>query len=121
MKNVLTINTISEYNTIVDHKTLHPLVSVIDFARFKPKKKNPDVHALSFGFYLVFLKEDNQHCEIRYGRNTYDYQQGTLVFIAPGQVVSIEEDGEDYQPHGYALLFHPDLLRGSSLGQHMKE
>jgi hypothetical protein len=68
------------------------------------------VEAIRFGFYAVFLKDD-QHCEIKYGRNYYDYQQGSLVFIAPGQVVSIMEDGEDYQPPGHALLFHPDLIR----------
>lgn len=120
MKKVLNINTVGEYNALVDHETLHPLVSVVDFSKFKPKKK-PAVQSLSFGFYIVFLKEDNQHCEIRYGRHHYDYQEGTLVFIAPEQVVSIEEDEEDYQPRGYALLFHPDLLRGTSLGHHMKD
>jgi hypothetical protein len=48
MKKVLNINTISEYNAIAEHKTLHPLVSIIDFSRikptFKPEKKKPDVH-----------------------------------------------------------------------------
>src|SRR4051812_19325034 len=115
MRKVLNINTVSEYNNIIGQETLHPLVSVIDFSRFKPKKKS-GAQALNFGCYIVFLKEDNKHCEIRYGRNHYDYQEGTLVFIAPGQVVSIEGDGQDYQPGGYALLFHPNLLRGTLLG-----
>ena len=116
MKTVININTISEYNTLVNHKTLHPLVSMIDFSCYKPREKSV-AQALSFGFYAVFLKEDNQHCEIRYGRNQYDYQEGTLVFIAPGQVVSIQEDGDNYQPEGYALLFHPDLFRGTTLAK----
>ncbi|MBD0293946.1 MAG: AraC family transcriptional regulator [Flavisolibacter sp.] len=120
MKHVLNIQTVSEYNALVDQETFHPLVSLVDFSGFK-RKKASSVQALNFGFYIAFLKEDNQHCEIRYGRNTYDYQAGTLVFIAPGQVVSIEEDGEDYQPSSYALLFHPDLLLGTSLGRHIQE
>lgn len=122
MKKVLPIETVSEYNALAQHKTLHPLVSVIDFSntkrQAKNKQKKPDVQALRFGFYAVFLKE-GKNCDIRYGRNYYDYQEGTLVFIAPHQVVSIEGDGEDYQPSGYALLFHPDLIRGTSLGHNM--
>src|SRR3954468_18335218 len=66
-------------------------------------------------------KQQGKHCDIRYGRNYYDYQEGTLVFIAPGQVVSIETDEQDYQPSGHVLLFHPDLIRGTSLGQNMKD
>ena len=120
MKSVLKIDTINDYNTLVDHDTLHPLVSVINFANTKPKR-NTTIAALNFGFYAVFLKEDSQHCTIHYGRNKYDYQKGTLVFIAPGQVVSIEEDGQDYQPEGLVLLFHPDLLRGTSLAQKIKD
>lgn len=89
---------------------------MIDFSDYHPKQKSGvQAQALNLGFYIVFFKEDNKHCEIKYGRNQYDYQEGTLVFIAPGQVISIEEDGQDYVPSGYALLFHPDLLRGSAL------
>ncbi|ULQ50768.1 helix-turn-helix domain-containing protein [Flavihumibacter fluvii] len=119
MKSVLNIKTIRDYNVLVGQETLHPLVSVIDFSKIKSYKQ-PAVQTLNFSFYAVFLK-DNEHCEIRYGRNNYDYQEGTLIFIAPGQVVSIEDDGEDYQPSGYALLFHPDLIRGTLLGQHMND
>ena len=108
------------YNTLVGYQTLHPLVSVIHFSKAKTTRA-AQVDAISFGFYAVFLKEDNQHCTIRYGRSKYDYQQGTLVFIAPGQVVSIEEDGDDYVPEGKVLLFHPDLLRGTALTHKMKD
>ncbi len=117
MKTVATIQTIHDYNSLADHTTRHPLVSVLDFST-SGRRKNTTVQAVNFGFYGVFLKED-RHCTIRYGRRTYDYQESTLIFIAPGQVVSIEEDGEDYQPEGYALLFHPDLLRGTALATAM--
>ena len=122
MKKVHHIETISEYNSIAQHETFHPLVSFIDFSTIKPEnnRENAGIQALIFGFYAVFLKQ-GKHCTIRYGRNKYDYQEGTLVFIAPGQVTSIEEDGEDYQPEGYAILFHPDLIHGTSLGQRIKE
>ena len=118
--NVLHIDTISQYNVIMNHKTLHPLVSVIDFSKSRLPKKKADVTSLSHGFYAVFLK-GGKHCDIRYGRNYYDYQDGTLVFIAPGQVISIENLPEDFQPSGYALLFHPDLIHGTSLGRHIQD
>lgn len=120
MKKVQNIATVTEYNDAVEHKTSHPLVSVIDLSKCKQRKRNAAIEALSFGFYSVFLKND-KNCEIRYGRNYYDYQEGTLVFIAPGQVVSIEADQENYQPSGHALLFHSDLIKGTSLGQNMKD
>lgn len=120
MKTVHHIDTIDDYNAVTDHPTLHPMVSVINFSKSAPRQRSDQAQALSFGFYSVFLKND-QNCTIRYGRRQYDYQAGTLVFLAPDQVVSIEEDPDYYQPSGYALLFHPDLIRGTSLGQHMKE
>ena len=120
MKQMIKIDTVDDYNNITDHQTFHPLVSVINFSNTKPKGKRT-VDSLNFGFYAIFLKEDNVKCNLRYGRNKYDYQKGTLVFIAPGQVVSIEEDGDNYQPEGYALIFHPDLIHRSSLAQKIKE
>ena len=56
-----------------------------------------------------------------YGRSTYDYQEGTLVFVAPSQVAGIDDDGETLNPQGKVLAFHPDLLRGTSLGRKMKD
>ena len=123
MKQVQHIKSINEYNTLVGHKTSHPLISFIDFSTLDPviyKSRKSNADALSFGFYAVFLKQ-GKHGELKYGRHYYDYQEGSMVFIAPEQVVSIEEDGEDYQLSGYAVLFHPDLLRGSTLGQNMKD
>jgi AraC-like DNA-binding protein len=120
MKKVLNINTVTEYNNIVGQRTFHPLVSLIDLSNVEATERS-GIQALNFGFYTVFYKQDKQRCDIRYGRNHYDYQEGTLVFIAPGQVVSIEEDGSDYKPSGTVLLFHPDLLRGTPLGHSMKD
>jgi AraC-like DNA-binding protein len=111
MDNLIRFETVSDYNVFNNAETLHPLVSVIDMAKANPRQANN----MYFGFYTVFLKEV-QCGDLRYGKNTYDYQEGTLVFIAPGQVVRVENTGETYQPKGYALVFHPDLIRGTSLG-----
>jgi AraC-like DNA-binding protein len=51
----------------------------------------------------------------------YDYQEGTLVFLAPGQVAGINSNGEVYQPKGHALVFHPDLIHGTALGRHIQD
>jgi AraC-like DNA-binding protein len=70
--------------------------------------------------YCIFLK-DVKCGDLKYGRNYYDYQEGTLVFVAPGQVMEIETDGKVYQPIGHALVFHPDLIRGTSLARSIND
>ena len=69
---------------------------------------------------MVFLK-DEKNCDLIYGRQRYDYQKGSVVCLAPGQVIGIEDTGEEFQPQGYALCFHPDLIRGTNLGRNIKE
>jgi AraC-like DNA-binding protein len=59
--------------------------------------------------------------DMKYGCNYYDYQEGTLVFIAPGQVVGIGNAPGIPKPKGWGLLFHPDIIRGTSLGHNIKE
>jgi len=116
MDQIVKIESVSQYNTLMGQETLHPLVSVIDFSKAKPLK-HPRIN---LGLYTMFLK-DVKCGDLKYGRNYYDYQEGTLVFVAPGQVIGVENSNEQFQPQGRALLFHPDLIRGTSLGQHIKE
>ncbi|NRF40666.1 AraC family transcriptional regulator [Pedobacter foliorum] len=116
MENVLMIDSVGQYSTLNNNDTLHPLVNIVDLskaeARFNGKA--------NYGFYAVFLKEIK--CgDLHYGCNYYDYEEGTLVFVGPGQVMGIENNGELYQPKGQALVFHPDLLRGTSLGRQIAE
>ncbi|RAJ92989.1 helix-turn-helix protein [Larkinella arboricola] len=108
--------TISDYNAFNNNETLHPLVSVVDLSKAAPRQGS----RMYFGFYTVFLKEVK--CgDLVYGRHTYDYQEGTLVFLAPGQVAGMNSNGETYQPKGYALVFHPDLIHGTALGRHIQD
>ncbi|WP_302604333.1 AraC family transcriptional regulator [uncultured Alistipes sp.] len=104
-----------EYNDLLGVETLHPLVSVIDLS--KSRRIRHMRH--TFGFYTLFLKE--VRCgNLIYGRQYYDYQEGTIVAIAPGQVAGVEDNGEEFQPKGWALAFHPDLIRGTSLGRSIR-
>ena len=106
---------VADYNKIRGVETLHPLVSVIDLSKSEPMPP----HTFQFGFYAVYLKELN--CgELRYGRNTYDYQEGTLVFIAPGQIVG-KNPNPAARRSGWVLLFHPDLIAGTPLGKHVHD
>lgn len=108
--------TIDEYNAFNKNETRHPLVSVVDLSKADPRQGS----RMYFGFYTIFLKEVK--CgDLVYGRHTYDYQEGTLVFLAPGQVAGVNSNGETYQPKGYALVFHPDLIHGTSLGRHIQD
>jgi len=89
---------------------------VVDLSKAAPRQGS----RMYFGFYTVFLK-DVKCGDLVYGRHTYDYQEGTLVFLAPGQVAGMNSNGEIYQPIGYALVFHADLIHGTALGKHIQE
>ena len=116
MDNMRRFETITEYNAFNNNETLHPLVNVVDLSKASPRSGSK----MYFGFYTIFLKEVK--CgDMIYGRHTYDYQEGTLVFLAPGQVAGINSNGEIYQPKGYALIFHADLIHGTSLGRHISD
>lgn len=116
MSDALKFNTISQYNAFNKNATLHPLVSVVDLSKADPRQHQ----RLSYGFYVVFLKKIN--CgDLRYGLNNYDYEEGTLVFLAPGQVIGDNIPGSFYQPQGLALVFHRDLIHGTPLGRNIDE
>ncbi|WP_363320386.1 helix-turn-helix transcriptional regulator, partial [Flavobacterium sp.] len=123
MEKVFKFDAVAEYNTLNNHETLHPLVSVIDFSRSKPWSwPGGDSKSIkvNYGLYCIFLKEVK--CgNLKYGCSYYDYQEGSLVFISPGQIVEVEDFGQTFQPKGYALLFHPDLIHGTSLGRHIHD
>ncbi len=109
-------NTITEYNVFNNNETQHPLVTVVDLSKADPRQGSK----MYFGFYIVFLK-DVICGDLVYGRDTYDYQEGTLVFMSPGQVAGVNSNGEFYQPKGHALAFHPDLIHGTSLGKRIHD
>jgi len=116
MDNTRRFETITDYNAFNNNETLHPLVSVVDLSKANPRQGS----RMYFGFYTIFLK-DVKCGDLIYGRHIYDYQEGTLVFLAPGQVAGINSNGEAYQPKGYALVFHSDLIHGTTLGRHIQE
>lgn len=115
-KELLNFKSIAEYNEVLGVETLHPLVSIIDLSKAKPMRHMRH----TFSFYSVYLK-DEKNCDLLYGRRYYDYCKGSVLCMAPGQVIGVEDNGEEFQPKGWALLFHPDLVAGTPLNRMMKE
>ena len=115
MEHYFKIENIADYLKFRNQRPLHPLIGIVDFYQLKNEidSLNTKWDGLDFDCYAIFLK-DNVDCKLKYGGNQYDFNEGTMVFIAPNQRVGMVK-GKAYQPKGYALLFHPDLLNGSSL------
>lgn len=115
MGKIIRLDTIKDYNDFLGIETTHPLVSVIDASKIKPLhhvRKN-------IGFYVIYLKDVKCADLIKYGRKQYDFQEETLVFAAPGQVIGNEQTEEKFQPQGWWLTFQPELLHGTLLGRHI--
>lgn len=117
------IDSISELHKLLAcNKPKHPLITAIHFDQIELSEVffNSEV---SLNFYVISLKSGTQ-CEFKYGRRYYDFREGSLVFTAPGQIMSSQELGEDYtheSSDGWMLCIHPDMIRGSSLWSKMSE
>lgn len=114
---MIVIDSIDAYHRILDIETLHPLVTVLDVNE-SPEWMNGAT--LRYGLYAMFLKQGDG-CSVRYGREKYDYQAGTIVAFAPGQTVKVEWRKDLPMPHSRALLFHPDLIYGTPLGRKIRQ
>jgi len=109
-------DTIKKYSETFNNKTLHPLINLVDLNKSKPLERTK----FTLGFYAIVIKETN--CgDIRYGNQYYDYSEGSMVFFGPNQIIASEPEGEMHQPYGIALVFHPDLIKGTSLGKQIHE
>ena len=107
------IDSIDKYNKWYGKETLHPLVTVINH---ETPAKWMNGATLRYNVYGLFLKQ-GEGCVARYGREKYDYQEGTIVTFAPGQTVTVEWREDLPMPPSRGLLFHPDLIHGTALGR----
>ena len=122
MGNIFRLESISQLNALFQQTApTHPLIAVIDFSKMEKHEKVEEIK-LTCGFYSVMFKN---HCanKLKYGKEYYDFQEGTLMCIAPNQIITIENDAnsENADIVGWGLFFHPDLIRGTSLGNKIKE
>ena len=114
MENILEMPSVKDYNDNLGVTTLHPLVSVVDMSELECIR-----HSLKhFGFYCIILK--HLGCgDVTYGRSTYDYNDGSLIFVAPNQMAGANDGKISYNTKGWILMFHPDLLRNTYLEHSM--
>ena len=117
MNKIIKLESVDQYNSLYGLETLHPLVSVVDLTK---ATKSINHIQMNYGLYALFLKE-TKSCDIKYGRQYYDYQEGTIVCFAPGQSASVEMLEDEIQPQVFGIVFHPDLIRGTSLGKSIKK
>jgi AraC family transcriptional regulator, transcriptional activator of pobA len=117
----LRIKTISEYHQIMGlPKPEHTLVSVINFESIKKLPYSESI-SLIFDFYSISLKRDF-NAKMKYGQQQYDFDEGILFFMSPGQVFGIEiEKGAALKHTGWMLLVHPDFLWNTSLAKTIRK
>lgn len=115
MTKILKVNKTSDYSGYHGVTDRHPLITVIDFSEISPIR-----HSLNrYGVYGVFVQEDND-LDLTYGCGRYDYRDGSLICVAPGQIGGKEDNGERASIGGWALLFHPDLIHGTQLEKEIR-
>ncbi|MRX64734.1 helix-turn-helix domain-containing protein [Maribacter luteus] len=121
MESIININRISEVHKVLELQSpQHPLISIFSTS----DNPNVEVHNGKYrvNLYMISLKT-MKSCEMLYGRNSYDYQEGTLIYTAPGQVIAFEAGQENSveKEEGWTIVFHPDLIRHSNLAQTISE
>lgn len=121
VKGPLTFKSISEFHQFRElPKPEHPLISVFNVASIKYLNTNEPI-SLVCDFYSIALKR-NFNANMKYGQQTYDFNEGLMTFMSPGQVFSIERTGDGPLKHsGWMLFIHPDFLWNTSLAKKMKQ
>jgi len=115
------IKTISEYHQLAGlPNPEHPLISVINLESIKQVPVDESI-SLVYDFYSISLKRVS-NVKYKYGQQEYDFNEGILFFIAPGQIFGIEfEKGAQLKPSGWIIFIHPDFLWNTSLAKTIKQ
>ena len=122
MQQTIEIHKVSQMHALgLLPKPKHQLVSVVYNRDLKSVENLKDVKVINHLYTIIF--KSTQNCTtFSYGRNSYDYEDGTLVFTAPGQVMEFNDNeatDESIDPDGWTLFFHPDIFRKSDLSDKM--
>lgn len=116
MSKILKVSKPSDYSSLMGQTDPHDLISVINYTELSPVP-----HSLNhYEVYGLFLQGKDEWIDLTYGTGKYDYSDGTLICVAPGQIGGKEDDGKLVNLSGWALLFHPDILQGTGLEKDIK-
>ncbi|MBS1662658.1 MAG: AraC family transcriptional regulator [Bacteroidetes bacterium] len=119
MEDVIRIKSIAQlHNLLGFEKPTHPLISIIDLSKWEIGEQWVGVKS-TLDLYVIALKDKS--CGLEYGRNTYDFDEGVMMFTAPGQVMQTTRGQSIGEVTGWMLFFHPDLIRSTSLGSHIDD
>ncbi len=115
------IKTIQEYHRILGlAKPEHPLISIVQLEDFVPMAENRRISVV-YDFYCIALKRNlSGKVKYQYGQQSYDFEEGVMFFLAPGQIFSFDSD-DDFRASGWMLLLHPDYLWQTPLAREMKK
>jgi AraC family transcriptional regulator, transcriptional activator of pobA len=122
MNEFLRIKTISQLHEILGYeKPKHPLVTIIDYSKIEANKDHYDIKIVT-DFYIISLKSPAPK-SLQYGRQYYDFEEGTMMFMSPNQVFSVSEfeSNEQTKFEGWGLYFHQDLISDTSLFTKIKD
>lgn len=115
MSNSLHIHSITQLHQIIGAEPpRHPLISTLEMTKLGVPKEMTNIE-VSSDLYMIMMKEGA--CDMRYGRNKYDFQEGFLSFVGPNQIFATSETAENVIHEGWAIAFHPDLLINTNLGR----
>lgn len=122
MRDLVFIKTISQLHELTGlDKPVHPLIS-IDYFDLNNSTKCCDSKDKRYALDLYqIVLEDGAQGKLRYGRSSYDFQEGSLIFLKPGQVFYSDGNYTNYHTKGWSLSFHPDLIRQTELGSKIDE
>jgi len=119
MSHLIHLRSIADLSRLLNENDFHPLVAVVDFSQ-----TTDHIHEdsrITTDFYSVMFKN---YCKnyVTYGRKAIDFDEGSLICMAPNQVIAIDTEIEPREnPMGWGLFFHPDLIRTTSLNAKMKD
>lgn len=116
MDKILKVNTPGSFLSYIGAETRHPLIGVVDFEKISPIPSSVN----RYDVYGLFLHRNIPN-DLTYGCGTYDCHSGTLICVAPGQIGGREGNGDLIELDGWALLFHPDLIKGTHLEKEIRE